>query len=438
MRLYDYILSPDVDKSKWMETFKITSGLNYFGGKKVIGKYLMNRVLNMAERMEIDGKRAHIFIDAFTGGGKLGLSVPEGWFDMIVMNDLDYGVVSYFQFCKDDPVSLIKMIEELGKTMNEATFKFFAYNRCNDARSAIDKMKSDSANAEYVKMISDKTVEPLLAGAMTYWVVQADFCGCTLPKRVSYSLNIQDNVEKKGRHTHEQEAIQDIINFAQKRIPKIHKIMKKHNIIVERLDYGELIKKYNGKPYKDLEGREHRDNADMEKMNKLWYFDPPYHPATLSGSEEAPYMCTFSCNDVHKMTKILHGDEEKKWGKLEYFIKSDYNPKDIYERLYKDLLKAKKDKDKDKITKFQKQLRELKGMYHDFDMLEENDKNSQCYKEDDSKVVYYVECLGSFAKVVSDKETGEKIVGMEYIWCRGNYQKEKSGQWKYDGTEQFI
>lgn len=446
MRLYDYMLSSDSDKSRWMETFKITSGFKYFGGKQVIGKYLMNRLLNMAERMEIDGKKAHIFIDAFTGGGKLGLSVPEGWFDTIVINDLDYGVVSYFKFCKDDPDSLIKMIEELGKNMNENMFKFFVYNRCNSSQSAINEMRKDYAKSEYVELISDKVVEPLLAGAMTYWVVQAEFNGCTAPEHVFYSLDIQDKKEnknnkndndKKEKHTHEREAIQNIISLAQKRIPKINKIMKNRNVIVESLDYRELIKKYNGKPYKDLDGTKHFDNVNMEKKNKLWYFDPPYHPATLSGGIEAPYMNTFPRDMVSEMTEILHNDKEEEFGKLEYFIKSDYNPKYTYEQFYDSLSEAINNKDKSDITRFEKQLKESKGAYHDFDVLEENDKHSQYYKNGDGEVVYYVECLGSFAKGVNDDATGEKLMGMEYIWCRGNYQKEKSSDWKYNGTEQF-
>ncbi len=438
MRLYDYKLSPDSDRAKWMETFKITSGLGYFGGKQVIGKYLMNRLLNMAVKMEIDGKKPDIFIDAFAGGGKLGLSVPEGWFDTIVINDLDYGVVSYFKCCKDNYKALIKMIEKLGENMSEDMFKFFVYNRCNSSVSEIKKIKKDySAEAA---LISDGVVEPLLAGAMTYWVVQSEYYGCTAPKRASYSLdkvgdekngkNVGDgenggNEENRRKNAHEKERIRDIISYAKKRIPKIHDIMNRRNIIVESLDYRELIKKYNGKAYKDLNGTKHLGNEDMEKRNKLWYFDPPYHPKTLSGGAKAPYMYSFPLDMVKEMTEILHNDKKDKYGELEYFIKSDYNPKHRYEEEY------------DEKEKNDKVLGDLKNAYHDFDVLEENDKNSTKYKGMDGDVVYYVECLGSFGKGVTDDESGEKLMGREYIWCRGNYQGEKSSTWKYDGTEQL-
>ena len=171
MRLYDYKFSPVSDRRKWMDTVKIKFGLGYFGGKQFVGKYLMNRLFNMAVRMEDDGNKADIFIDAFTGGGKIGLSVPEGWFEMIVINDLDYGVVSYFEACRDEPDKLIKLIEEIGGCMCEELFEVFVYNRCNSSASAISEIKKEYNNDD---MISDKIVEPFLAAAMTYWVVQTE------------------------------------------------------------------------------------------------------------------------------------------------------------------------------------------------------------------------------------------------------------------------
>ena len=225
MRLYDYKFSPVSDRRKWMDTVKIKFGLGYFGGKQFVGKYLMNRLFNMAVRMEDDGNKADIFIDAFTGGGKIGLSVPEGWFEMIVINDLDYGVVSYFEACRDEPDKLIKLIEEIGGCMCEELFEVFVYNRCNSSASAISEIKKEYNNDD---RISDKIVEPLLAAAMTYWVVQSEFNGCTAPGTANYSLNIGDKDEK--------EEIRNIIELAKKRIPKVHDIIKKRNVIIESLD----------------------------------------------------------------------------------------------------------------------------------------------------------------------------------------------------------
>lgn len=420
MRLYDYKFSPVSDRRKWMETVKISSGLGYFGGKQFIGKYLMNRLFNMAVRMEDDGNKADIFIDAFTGGGKIGLSVPEGWFNTIVINDLDYGVISYFEACRDKPDKLIKLIEEIGGCMCEDLFNVFIYNRCNSSASAIREIRKEYNNVDW---ISDKTVEPLLAGAMTYWVVQSEFNGCTAPGRASYSLSIQDKKENNGKNTHEKEAIQNIIQLAKKRIPIIHDVIKKRNVIIESLDYRELIKKYNGRPYKDLKGAVYSENEEMGKKNKLWYFDPPYHPATLSGGKNAPYMMAFPIKMVHEMTTILHNDRMDELGEIKYFIKSDYSPKYRYEEEC-----GRQEKD---ITL----LKKLQKAYHDFDVLEENDRNSRNYK--DTGIEYYVECIGDFGKGANDSE-GEKTQGREYIWYRGNYQGEESSDWKYNGMEQLT
>ena len=410
MRLYDYKFSPVSDRRKWMETVKISSGLGYFGGKQFIGKYLMNRLFNMAARMEDDGNKADIFIDAFTGGGKIGLSVPEGWFDTIVINDLDYGVVSYFEACRDKPDRLVKLIEEIGSCMCEYMFNVFVNNRCNSSVLAIRGIKKDYNNEDW---ISDEIVEPLLAGAMTYWVVQSEFNGCTAPGKANYSLKIGDKDEK--------EEIRNIIELAKKRIPKVHDIIKKRNVIIESLDYRELIKKYNGKPYKDSKETEQPEDKAMSKKNKLWYFDPPYHPATLFGGENAPYMVGFPIELVHEMTGILHNDRMNEFGEIKYFIKSDYNPKYRYEEEY---VAVKKD-----IAL----LQELQNAYHDFDVLEENDKNSTQYEDKD--IEYYVECIGDFGKGANDNEG--KAQGREYIWCRGNYQGEESSNWKDNGTGQL-
>ena len=198
-------------------------------------------------------------------------------------------------------------------------------------------------------------------------------------------------------------------------------LSKKRNVIIESLDYRELIKKYNGKPYKDSKETEQPEDKAMSKKNKLWYFDPPYHPATLFGGENAPYMVGFPIELVHEMTGILHNDRMNEFGEIKYFIKSDYNPKYRYEEEY---VAVKKD-----IAL----LQELQNAYHDFDVLEENDKNSTQYEDKD--IEYYVECIGDFGKGANDNEG--KAQGREYIWCRGNYQGEESSNWKYNGTGQL-
>lgn len=394
MKLNDYRMSSKDEKEEWLINYPITVGLRYFGGKSRIGKYLMNRIFNMAVKMDDDEKKADIFIDAFTGGGKLGLSMPEGWFDTIVINDLDYGVVSYYQCCKDKPQALIEMIEVLGKDMNNTFFKLCAYNHNN--RKTLQKAENLKKRKHDQVYVSKEKVEPLLAAAMTYWLTKLDFMGKTSAVAVDYRLGA-NNVEKEAIRN-EKEEIQNMIAFARKEIPKISKIMHKKNVIIENLDFRELIKKYNGKAYKNVDSTEYCTEELLAKKHKLWYFDPPYHPVTLSNKKDAPYEETFDIDTVREITSILHNENIEEYGELEYFIKSDYNPKYMYH--------------------FEK-YGEI--AIHDFDVLEENDSSSTEFKSESDEVDYYVECIGEFPKGAVDSE-GDRGIGREYIWCRGNYQ----------------
>ena len=72
----------------------MVTGIPYFGGKSKIGKYLYNTIFNMAVTMN-NGDKPLIFVDAFTGGGKIGLSMPDGWFKLIVINDLEVMYIPY-------------------------------------------------------------------------------------------------------------------------------------------------------------------------------------------------------------------------------------------------------------------------------------------------------------------------------------------------------
>ena len=118
MRLTDYVMAAKELKEQYFRTLSMQVGLRYFGGKATIGKFLINRVFEMQAYRYKKGIPAKVFVDCFTGGGKMALTIPTGWFDTIVINDLDYGVASYYQCCKDIPQALIELIEVLGKDMN--------------------------------------------------------------------------------------------------------------------------------------------------------------------------------------------------------------------------------------------------------------------------------------------------------------------------------
>ena len=102
MRLMDYKLFSQEERLKYLSSQKMTTGIPYFGGKSKIGKYLYNTIFNMAVTMYDNGNKPLIFVDAFTGGGKMALSMPDGWFKLIVMNDLDYGVYCYYKCCQEN------------------------------------------------------------------------------------------------------------------------------------------------------------------------------------------------------------------------------------------------------------------------------------------------------------------------------------------------
>ena len=455
MKLNDYKMSSEYDKRKWLESYKIMSGLPYFGGKAYIGPYLINEICNMATQMDTDGKKADMFIDVFGGGGKIALSVPEGWFDTIILNDYNYGITSYFNCCKNNPDELIDLIEKLGSVMDEDLFHLLAFIRSNDGNRILEKEYGEGERYQkYREILFDDKIEPLLSAAATFWVTKLDFMGITDPLKVSYKASIADNKEETIGRPKEKEKIENTVKFAKKHIPEICRRMRKNNIIVERLDFAELIKKYNGKPYKTIDGTELTSEENLDK-NKLWYLDSPYHPSTLNNGADAPYEDTFSIELVSKMTEIIHNDKMDEYGELEYFIKSDYDPKETFRfavemterysfernKLDAELLsekcteqnKEEKNKRLEIIKKYlevlDKQINLISSNmaflndnivpFHHFDCLEDNSEYICGGIKPEEERVYFKRCLGEFPKGVTNDITGEKVYGKEYIWFRG-------------------
>lgn len=462
MRIFDYLVASEADKNKWFDSFTITSGLRYFGGKAFIGKYLMNHICNMACRMYSKQDQASIFIDAFTGGGKIGLSIPEGWFDTIVMNDLNYGVYSFFKSCKENPTALVKLIEEIGEVYNEDMFRYFALNRSNGNQSGeqvdraqehIDDLQRQIEEAEQdneedlVKYLTSKLnfyednryhinntkVDSLVAGAMTFWVTQTTWNGDTEASTATYRYSIADNKNGQLSVGAEKEKIASTVKFAQKHVFQVHKMMIRKNIIIENLDYKELIKKYNGLSYRDQNNKTHPANEGLGKQTKLWYFDPPYHPATLSGGNMAPYEDTFTVELTREMTDILANKSKDKYGELKYFIKSDYDPKYTFKLFSEELETARKklemkknsavsneesNKYKAIIKRLEKQVKKSEQAYSDFDVLEENIPESKNYKPDPAEQEYKKVEVGTFAKG-GFGEDNVQTQGTEFIWFRG-------------------
>ncbi len=456
MRLNDYRMSSEHDKRKWLDGYTIKSGLPYFGGKAFIGKYLINRICNMAVQMEDNRKKADIFIDVFGGGGKIALSIPEGWFDTIVLNDINYGITSFFNCCKECPDELVALIEKLGLVMDEDLFHILAFIRSNDGIKHFTDDKEIKENKKYQKykdvLFTDK-IDPLLSAAATYWVTKLDFMGVTDPLKVSYKGDIADNQSETIGNQKEKEKIANAIKFAKRRIPEVCYKMRKNNIIVENLDFRELVKKYNGKSFETLK-KEKQCNEEYENKNILWYMDSPYHPSTLSGGKEAPYEDTFNIELVAKMTEIIHNDKVEEYGEIEYFIKSDYDPKETFRFAVEEIERYTIEKEKleskrvsvtkqDEIEKIQNRLDTindyLKKMekqrdeittpqsfcgkdvipFHHFDCLEDNSEYIEGGVKPLKERNYFKECLGEFQKGASNEITGERVMGKEYIWFKG-------------------
>lgn len=409
-----------------------------------------------------------------------------------------------------------------------------------------------------IDIISDKGIDELTAAAFTFWVTKAEFFGTTDPYKVGYIFDRDngENTEEYYLGVTEKKAIEKATDSGARLVRRIHDQMEKNDIIVENLDYKELIKKYNGKEYIDISGitiNEYKSKIEeafkklellkddgtlevicdseyngiddieeytyseeaerileklkddfsksgklsldlltdtvcnilnhynelindkdklvyyyriymkdhlhqektFEDQNKLWYMDPPYHPATLGRGVLASYEETFNAEMAKEMVKILHNDEVDTYGKLEYFLKSDYSPKynkikdeEVVEETTKKLEEEERSTrpDKERITilkkhiaKHQMQIECCKDAYHDFDILEENDLASSACKKDENgnfiaeKVEYYVDLLGDFSKGTSDSMSDDKKKGTEFLWCRGNYSIETAGVYR-DGV----
>lgn len=409
----NYEFAEELDKIDWLNSIQMKVGLPYFGGKSVIGRYLFNNIFNLSVEMKKQGRTPEIFIDAFTGGGKIGLSVPDGWYDTIVINDLDYGVYSFYKCCKDNYIALINMIEKIGDIMSADVFYLAAYIR----RFGLNVDKWNDVN-DVDRVQENEVVDPLAAAALTYWVTSAAFNCIMAMDSTSYNL-IKVKLDKDGNpdkddknsdksyesKKEERENIKRVIARAKKNIPKLHEQLNNRDYRIENLDYRELIKKYNGKSYKDLQGNEHKPDMSLAGKNKLWYFDPPYHPCCLYAGEDAPYAETFPEKMANEMVDILAGEKENEFGAIEYFIKSDYDPQYV-------LTVARRDVDSVGIKP------ERKEWYKE--LLEREEKNHEI-----SNIMAKLEvppfckiCVGGFDKG-SIQANNKKGVGMEYIWCRG-------------------
>lgn len=356
----EYINASERERQLWVDTLPIEVGMQYFGGKSgPLGRKLLKAVCDMQAYCITKGKRKKIYVDAFCGGGKMGLSVPEGWFDEIYMNDLDYGVYSYYHVCKNRPEELKRVVEayinpktliqkvkitnDLEKSQGWLLFEVLKWSRHSDEGmfvdgynykgavgvnlEAIDNSEALKTNLVIKRVFSDiKNIiipEPELRAAFaTVFITEYGFTSET-GKHASYTIEGKRETEKVGLINQKKK---DILN----KIDNVHRIMNKKNITITRDDYAQLLDTPDDKTRAEMDKNDRKDLLHLakEKDNILFFLDPPYHPLTLSGQKEAGYDCTFnremSLQILDKLRK-LRLDDKKDLA----FIFCNYNPSDF-------------------------------------------------------------------------------------------------------------
>lgn len=356
----EYINASERERQLWVDTLPIEVGMQYFGGKSgPLGRKLLKAVCDMQAYCITKGKRKKIYVDAFCGGGKMGLSVPEGWFDEIYMNDLDYGVYSYYHVCKNRPEELKRVVEayinpktliqkvkitnDLEKSQGWLLFEALKWGRHSDEGmfganynyngavgvnlEAIDNSEALKTNLVIKRVFSDiKNItipEPELRAAFaTVFITEYGFTSET-GKHASYTIEGKRETEKVGLINQKKK---DILN----KIDNVHRIMNKKNITITRDDYAQLLDTPDDKTMAEMNKNDREDLLHLakEKDNILFFLDPPYHPLTLSGQKEAGYDCTFnremSLQILDKLRK-LRLDDKKDLA----FIFCNYNPSDF-------------------------------------------------------------------------------------------------------------
>ncbi|MDD2971865.1 MAG: hypothetical protein PHE02_07025 [Lachnospiraceae bacterium] len=115
---------------------------------------------------------------------------------------------------------------------------------------------------------------------------------------------------------------------------------------------------------------------------------------------------------ARKMVDMFHGDFADTYREIDYFIQSDYNPKDTYEQFMEKYNVAErkynaeleKGAKSEKIKKYsaymgrmKKQMQYLTESYHDFDKLEDN-VAWEGHEANMTNPVFYVKCVGEFFK----------------------------------------
>lgn len=455
----EYINASERERQLWVDTLPIEVGMQYFGGKSgPLGRKLLKAVCDMQAYCITKGERKKIYVDAFCGGGKMGLSVPEGWFDEIYMNDLDYGVYSYYHVCKKNPEELKKIVEayinpktliqkvkitnDLEKSQGWLLFEALKWGRHSDEgmfganynykgatvinSEAIDNKEALKTNSVIEKVFSDiKNItipEPELRAAFaTVFITEYGFTSET-GKHASYTIEGKRETEKVGLINQKKK---DILN----KIDNVNRIMNKKNITITRDDYAQLLDTPDDETRAEMEKNGRKEDLlylAENKDNILFFLDPPYHPLTLSGQKEAGYDCTFnremSLQILYKLKKLK--DEKKKMA----FIFCNYNPSDFKaanEELFNDEEKNSKAIEGLDITGNQDCIAIIKNLFPNEDDATFNARMKGKLSYEDFMPFQNLEIakpyyLGAFQRLDSSTSKGNEIIWIQPNYCERN------------------
>ena len=309
MTNYDqYMLLSAEDKEQLFGSYNYGEFLKYFGGKAKFRPVILRTILNVASNAYEQTKTQNgtetkpIFIEAFAGGGKLALCVPQGLFSKIIINDIDPALTTLYKIIQSDSWKLlISAIHDLCKVAD------------NDLMLGLNNSIIDFYDEAFKKHQvgqSNITNYDILIAAVRFVTIYGSMYGST-KEGTSFTLASYD----------------DVYRSACRVIPDIHKRLSSMNMVIENLDYKELIKKYNGKSYLDRYKNEHRAE-EITRAELVYYFDPPYYEGALSKAGEG-YVETFTTKQTNELTDIL-ANSYRPWAGLnidmKYWVKSDYQP----------------------------------------------------------------------------------------------------------------
>lgn len=214
--------------------------LRYYGGKARLAPWICKNMLQI---------KHSVFVDVFGGAANIALTytLMGGMAEVIVYNDLDQGVVSFFQ-----------VLRNRGEELAEA-IRLTPYSRVEHARA-------------YLYFEEDGEVER----ARKYYVRSWQSFAATPGRGLQGWRN--DKRARRGSRSSSEFYRMDVIERTIKLFQKIQ---------IECLPFEKIIKMYDTK-------------------NALLYFDPPYLETERNRREHGAYVHEFTVEDHVKLAEMTH------------------------------------------------------------------------------------------------------------------------------------